>query len=588
MEALTYSVAIVLLSVHAWSERSLLNKFLLRCNVSEVRCRVAGLFTTSCTPEEQLQIQCMLEQLRLKYLVWMFRAVLAVLPPIIVSNLAGMFHDHGVLQVLLAFYIIFFLVKSRLALASPSCVNFFVVVLHLITLWRHVTLSNGASFVFNMPCRVLVRAGLGVLNLNMRNTALWNVIFSGVNVWKFCHMKTELLPSHVPSTLAEIIMPEIVSGLLMCMISIAVIQWVTQYHHLDMKAKYVGIETAAFQRLLTVFCDVQVHLGPDLGFQGPNTRLAQMLMAEELKQESCQALDKPAWPKFTDYLLEEDQERFRSFVQSSQPQLDGEEEYTGPAQMPATSLPVHMRDAAGNLLEVQLYLVNIKHANNESGHLIGIREEGTRKPVERSPANQDSMCGMGLSVPSLRQSHIGNRTPASVSSASDSSSTSFWGRRGRVQEIESIRVRFDPFGDRFSIAQCSVDFVAADHLDDSSKLPSLKDWIRNFRPFFDWATDHINFVCSSDDAFFPPIPWPGDTLQLRVPGLSKSTLLVDDVQLCVEETGDMANDDSSEDSAEISVTLKLHGFTVLRKSSRTHTGHAAKDVSLQPMNVIQE
>jgi hypothetical protein len=143
-------------------------------------------------------------------------------------------------------------------------------------------------------------------------------------------------------------------------------KWTYSEARATLEAKTLARSEATVHRLLSAMCDAVVHLGSDCRILHPCPKLEVLL----LKSRTHSGLQ---GTPFMDLLDSSERDRFDHFLSSVTNEPSGHD-VVDPEDM-ACTLHLHMRDATGTKVPVQIFHGSCLDINEQICHLVGIRED---------------------------------------------------------------------------------------------------------------------------------------------------------------------------------------------------------------------
>jgi len=266
------------------------------------------------------------------------------------------------------------------------------VIIAIMAITLFVAKGDPCIFVRGWFIRVTFRVVGGLIMLDCRKTAVWNVVLSLAVCGKFIlgDMGKFLVVQEVLVLCATV-------GSTLC-----AERWQRACVRSTVMARASESARQAVHALLSVFCDSVVHLGPDLEILRPAPELAHLLCvrcvtAAAVADDEHTAGDRIGslvGQKLVHYIATEDRQRLSEFIASlplrglqangSNQQAELEESLetniTWPAGPPGA---IHLRMSSSARLDfpVDLFAVNFPDQSGQPGHLIGIRDAGSHGSV---------------------------------------------------------------------------------------------------------------------------------------------------------------------------------------------------------------
>jgi len=310
---------------------------------------------------------------------------------------------------------------------------------------------------------------VGISSLDPWGTCLWGIAFAAVNLKQQLYFSHQLDAEQLPVGLHALsaILPFILISGSVYVVHLCVLQRLRA----ELESVASASEASGVRRLLSVLCDAQVQLGPDLCILGAGRNLGQLLTMS-YGSHAARSLDGVA---FSNYLVEADQPRFETFINYSMSLA--EDWCSGLAvPSPAASLQVHMHDSAGVPFEAELFHTYLHDLKGQPAHFIGICE-GSRRDHAVDAQND---------IPPSRLTWPLSRSRSSSKSSSSSSSK----QSVALPYPESIEVGFAALSEKLDVSSYSYCFSFSK----SSGLPSLKKALPKDKRamFLKWLQDAVN------------------------------------------------------------------------------------------------
>ncbi|CAE8593289.1 unnamed protein product [Polarella glacialis] len=268
-------------------------------------------------------------------------------------------------------------------------------------------------------------------------------------------------------------------------------------------------------------CDADLEIDSNLNILSSSDKLSHLLMCN-LAPGSKAMEGRP----FTSYLDEPDQARFTEFIDTASRltlgSLSSDCAQGSPPEpsikcMPAASLHVHIRGAAGLKFAAEVFHVAVPSSghNTQFRHLLGIKEEQFQRcgtstaSADRAseilneitfsehsvaaanlPHESFDLLPLGANFRSLMP---GDNESASKSSASGSSPLA--SAEGSRSPIERIKLVVDSLSPDKSIKEVTFVFNA----NSPEGPPKLSAWLweESIVPFQTWLNDHVNAHCNN-------------------------------------------------------------------------------------------
>jgi hypothetical protein len=411
---------------------------------------------------------------------------------------------------------------------SIFCINVLNSLLMLVLIGRSLVSRSNPYFFIMLSARAGLRVLMGLLALSFRHSLCWNVIVSVA----LCHQyslnydvfpKTALNAYHYFS----FYLIEICNFAVVAVVLYLMEKGMEESVRATLHARASDNAKCAVDRLLSVLCDGDLHVGLDLRIAGPSSKL-QHLLSSPL-DGPCPDLEGCNIMRF---IAEKDHRRFHDFLASarshcgdSEDQRSSLEFSSGTAISHAASIPVEMLDAAGRPFPVDLFQVNLQDLYEQPGYLVGIRESGVRgalgQELEALVPTHRRISAEGTSQisehgPSLVQPDIAVNSPESApihhepqkddeeSSSSSSLPSSAAGWAGAaLPELEYINVTFDAFSPRWAIQEVTFAFVSlSDNIQEQVRVPQFADWmpVTFWDAFHPWVQEHVNAAFANEPA----------------------------------------------------------------------------------------
>eukprot|EP00931_Biecheleriopsis_adriatica_P030644 TRINITY_DN18044_c0_g1_i8.p1 TRINITY_DN18044_c0_g1~~TRINITY_DN18044_c0_g1_i8.p1 ORF type:complete len:594 (-),score=75.16 TRINITY_DN18044_c0_g1_i8:196-1977(-) len=498
------------------------------------------------TPEQAQFLERALHQTRVSHLNiflsisrWATLAVLVVLA-VATSALASpswmSLFTYQLMLHLLLWYI--FTERDWSAGAVKAVLRF----MHFSMLLRNYLNADAQRWFMNSGLRTTEYLLLSTIQLDWRESFVTFSVHCFNNVLKSRSLfQQHELMADIP--MGSILYGEVVTSILAWFIGFVLETWTLERLKAMMEAQCSSHESTAAHRLLSVFSDATIQLGPDLCIRGPHERFCQMMMINAGKSQEG-GLKGVA---FSHYLSEADQSRFTAFIDTASKDSCG----------PASSLHVRMRDSCGLSFQAELFHAPLRSLDGMPGHIIGVCEEGSgpRQGADRtsavktsSPGDEEGNCGplakserMSLPLPEFRSSEVRSSLVSMGSASSSSSARS--SSQGNYPELENISIILDAFEKNFTVQRCTFAF---DPNANVQRLPKLLDF------FVDLAQrkEIDNMIRRRVNEFSAGIVSSQQDLmadvQLYMPGNVKYSLVAAKAKLEVSSGGE---DDSSEEGS---------------------------------------
>jgi len=233
-------------------------------------------------------------------------------------------------------------------------------------------------------------------------------------------------------------------------------------------------ETRGVRRLLSVLCDAQVQLGPDLRIVGAHQRLGQLLTMSY----GSQAAGNLDGLEFSNFLVEADRPRFKVFLESSMPLVDNGCSSSAAVPSLAASLSVHMRDNAGVPFAAHLFHTYLHDLEGPPAHFIGICEGERDGSIA---AQSQDTCLPSMPVPFSHSTSSSQRSSRRSSSRKDA--------RFPLPQPKSIEITFDASSQQLDMFSCGFSFSRS--IDTLPKLLKLLPKDKR-RSFVKWSQEALN------------------------------------------------------------------------------------------------
>lgn len=305
-------------------------------------------------------------------------------------------------------------------------------VLGAVRVWN--VLDQGAWFQF-IGHRAMFRMVIGVIDMNCRRAAFWNVVFVFINTMKHSQMSQGV--QSLQHSWPILVGSEIVLNSMVYLSSYLTEMWITARVQATIEVAESHDEKHMASHLLSAFCDGQVKLGSDLRIIGNPDKLSHILAGPLHSGKG--ALQGSL---FSDYLAVSDRVRFEAFISKSSSaatrSASGGSDcfYERPKTLPS-ALHVNLLNSSGRDFPAEIFHSGITVADGESCHLIGICVDSREEFLETQPSAPLSVeRASSLRVP--QKSH-----KSSISSSSNSSR-----RRASLIDfhwIEKMEIEIDPF-----------------------------------------------------------------------------------------------------------------------------------------------
>lgn len=312
-----------------------------------------------------------------------------------------------------------------------------------------------------------------------------------------------------------------------------------------------SLETAtnlqkAVRALLSVLCDAELQLTPELSIWDPSAKVVQLLAP----QRRCGELHGAA---FTDFVAAPDRERFQEFLTAS-----------AGSSVP-TSLMLQLHDATGYAFPAEIFVARLPDLAEErpGSHLIGIKDcgQGGREAIE-AVLPQGTTFGPGCPP-----------KPASRAKSTVSSEGTSVDRRVAIALPElQAELRFDPLDPGMPIRELRASFRHGtdEATGEQMQPPSLDAWFYGSscqKRLRDWVQENCNrFVGGTEPSGYMALSGP---TVLRLSPQSDSTVLeagATSIEFLFE--GEEEEDEGEEDEEEGSLVgvIRMDAFRQLQRT----------------------
>eukprot|EP00931_Biecheleriopsis_adriatica_P008648 TRINITY_DN10979_c0_g1_i1.p1 TRINITY_DN10979_c0_g1~~TRINITY_DN10979_c0_g1_i1.p1 ORF type:complete len:625 (-),score=79.07 TRINITY_DN10979_c0_g1_i1:302-1972(-) len=449
--------------------------------------------------------------------------------------------------------------ESKLKLSTAVCRVVLALVIH-----RSITFT-GSPYVWyvNSPCRAVLRTVTCVCLCKHTEIIAWNSAQMIADV-STNYRLYELVKGDIDLNFFTLAAPDMLLAIMISILVKSVESWLTQRTGAVLQAQSSTQEAAGARKLLSAFCETQVHLDSELRIYGEHKRLSQMLMLQDAERPT------EAKTSFLDFIAEGgDRHRFESFISAATSNLSGS------SSMLPGCLPISLKDTTGQVVDVEVFHIFFPSQDGQAGHLIGIRETGMRHIREAGAAP-------------VMPLHSGNARTASITSQGRTSKSSRSLRSSKSSgtgllftkpcaELLGITMTVDMFDENFPAEEIQISFDK----DECSKSNNfcLKPWAVEFDSFQNWARGIVcESMCEShddDDDSEPKSHIFKDGLTLTLPLFKDSSLRLraDCVQVDVrkskresEDTDDSSDTSSASDDLQTSIVLS--NFSVQRRGRK--------------------
>lgn len=415
---------------------------------------------------------------------------------------------------------------TRVYAVEPSCKSAWatnLVVLLVVVI--HSIIANPVDLLASGPLRLAIQVCAWVSLLDFRFIALWSAVTAAMQIVVLLRWP----PRDVsPGAFFAGEMSSLAATMLATALARGTIQSNLQKHA---EVTALTHEHTAAKRMLSVLCDAQVVLGPDLRILSHCSGLSNLLIT------GIGGLQSLIGASFVDYMLPADQSRFHDFISTAVKMVEAVGDWQeGASQIsqlfqkksgtPA-SLPVTICDSAGLTVAVELYHIILPDSSGMRTHLIGITEldssrsqygsmseseggssfsrwskgsgagssedRGDRRNVRTLRDLQDSSGGprsllqlgsaVGSAAGSAAQEDSMSETQSvgssDGSSCSDSSVTSAAGLLNKwfnCPEFQAMEFVVDPFCNELSLREVHLFIRHGKDVEDRN-VPALGDWL---------------------------------------------------------------------------------------------------------------
>lgn len=578
---ISVSWLVLLLTIHLWTDRERLLSWLASLNVKSIV--VCG----EAQENKSETLMKMVAEVKLQNLKRAWDAVLVLYVPIFVlwicfCMLPGSTKNlPDVCQALVthsACYGVMLFFKFGPFTTWPShSVTVAQTLFYISFLVRILMLQNPAIFFGFGGARLTLRLMVGIGTLDHRRSAYWSLAFMAANVYKHGQLSQAVEAMQVP--VAFVWLNEIGSSCCVWFAVYSVEMLIRDRLLAQMEARSMASEASGIRRLLSVLCDAEVQLGPDLFITGEQGRLSRLL-SMGFGSHSSKSLE---GADFARYLAEDDRPRFLTFIESTVSLMKDDFQADGrQPSPPPSSLHVHFRDAANVLFSAELFHVCLHDLQGQPAHLIGICEGESRGPPlaenlgsRSDPPLYDSQPSGSATSKQLKSP----RMPTCLDSSSEASSGSSRGRKALkrmaagLRCLKSIQFSCDVFNPDMPVEACTFRFEADEGKSKQDlALPLLINCIseESRKRFSDWIFCKVNEFCNNGES--EPMQANLEGISVHLPSTPNNLLLsaeaqIEGVQECSKHDSD---DDDSEASAEFfQFTVTLHSFSPVLKPDRS-------------------
>ena len=206
----------------------------------------------------------------------------------------------------LAGYILCVCVRHGWLKVTFSRVSLMCSVLYLIILMRTLAIQKTATYFTNANYRIILRFAVGLSHPSPAWAGFWNCLIAVASAYRHIQLSAGIDSLQGPP--GFVIIGELLNGMSMTCMFCLVEKWIVERIRATIDARDSRHEHMAAKRLLSVLCDSEICLGPDLCMIGSVERLANLLMT------SSHALQGKS---FVSFLPDSDAQRFHNFIKEA-------------------------------------------------------------------------------------------------------------------------------------------------------------------------------------------------------------------------------------------------------------------------------
>lgn len=565
------SLGVVLATIHICAECGSLGSPLLQSVLSVVRCfRLVD-------DEDSKQVRRMMDEARVQHftsaapLILIVTTMLAVFL-LIMCITAGSSQRRELIQALvvgLCIYAINIFVVHMRFRWTPARLNVIAFLFNTVVLIDWVLVEDPEIWVIQHSIRFVFLIMSGLVVMDYRRSVFWSATFVSMHIWKHLQM-TESWP--VKQRPCVVIMMYIFVGILSWALVFLSQVWSAQRSRACFELE---VSKKMLSHLLSVFCDAEVSLGPDFQIVGTHERFSKILTGGQNVQGTS----------FADFLVDTDQKRFKTFIESSACAFfeSAVEFSSDQSRLLPSALHVHMRDGMGRAFPAQIFHSALIASDGGPQHLLGICVESP-DPCTGAPSDVTTETGV-VSTPAVNSHQVGSGKrvtgTANMTNDADSSvASSESSAESAPTKAEEVILTIDPFEPGMPVQSCSFNFTHPDDVNDCSMLPKISDWldVDDFQRLACWLVDCVNARAHGSSSCTKL-----ETFELRFLGIDLRVESMDCIVDFDDATQTSASsdhgkidqiDESSEASTEVVeaastlVHLHLNGFSGFKKLLR--------------------
>lgn len=344
---------------------------------------------------------------------------------------------------------------------SPRSVDLFCSLCVFFQILRCFVTNGDFTFFSFAGSRVILRVVLSLIFIDIRKMVICNILLSIAVCWQY---KSNIIVFHQESLCRDhligflILELTVLSGVVI--LAVVVQLWIESRLRatLDAECAHHGMH-----KLLSTLCDAVLRLGPELHVTNSTPQLLHLLGHQQGSYSSIDhTLDGSSFISLI--ASKSDQRRFQKFISDSRSHMTAAQAEGGPPAL----IPLHMQDAHGRQIPVEVFHAHLPDAEQRPGHLLGIRLVGELPTVdasdtspestlqhvrEHASATLDLRSGLSAALPRRR---ISSRA-SSKSSASLESVLTY--QQAPLSQIANVSFVVDAFDPKLRISACTVHLV---------------------------------------------------------------------------------------------------------------------------------
>lgn len=559
----------------------LFKKSEILCEVRHILWRTFYLFINEQSGEKR-PIDVKVQNLMLEFKVKQFHVVMAVGSfgiSAVLLPAALLFTSHPRLNslwiVLLMFYIAALVLTFTSLRLSSRCIDMLCGLGMFCLVSRVCLMSGDWKFFLLAGARTSTRALLSLSFFDIRKTVLWNVFLSTA-IWRqYAANITVIHEGGLPQDHAAWFLTIELCIFLAVVILVVGVRFSIESRFratLDAESAHHGMH-----KLLIALCDVVLRLDPELHMTDSTPQLLHLLGRQQQVSRDGDTCSLDGSSFISHLASESDQRRFQAFISASRSHVTAAQCEGGPPAL----LPVHMRNAQGCQIPVEVFHAHLPDFEQNPSHLLGIRVVGELPTLEASETVERTcfqhLLEHGSTAPAAHSglSAALPRRPSSRSSTSWESVLTC--QHTPLPQIADVTLVIDAFDPRLRMSSYTMNFAVGEE-----NIPTygLLDWLVSEDEAQQFVTKLQTFLnsalgCSSGCCNMGPLLLQLPTLSLdgSIDVLSESVSISlqhpaadvepkSDGEDSLYEEHDMFN---SEFNTSLPVVLKLESVSRLRK-----------------------